>query len=48
MTEISTYRQENHPYGGVKQSGVGKEDVKYAIEDMTEMKFTGIRIDQNN
>ncbi|MGP4039594.1 aldehyde dehydrogenase family protein [Gracilibacillus sp. D59] len=48
INEISTYRQDNHPYGGVKQSGVGKEGVKYAIEDMTEMKFIGIKIDQNN
>lgn len=46
INEISTYRQDNHPYGGVKQSGVGREGVKYAIEDMTEMKFIGMKIDQ--
>jgi acyl-CoA reductase-like NAD-dependent aldehyde dehydrogenase len=45
INEISTYRQDNHPYGGVKQSGIGKEGVKYAIEDMTEMKFIGIKLD---
>lgn len=44
INEISTYRQDNHPYGGVKQSGIGKEGVKYAIEDMTEMKFIGIKL----
>jgi acyl-CoA reductase-like NAD-dependent aldehyde dehydrogenase len=27
------------PYGGVKQSGIGKEGIKYAIEEMTEMKI---------
>ncbi|WP_158736167.1 aldehyde dehydrogenase family protein [Alteribacillus sp. YIM 98480] len=43
INEISTYRQDNHPYGGVKQSGIGKEGVKYAIEDMTEIKFIGIK-----
>ncbi|SDI28335.1 aldehyde dehydrogenase family protein [Alteribacillus bidgolensis] len=43
INEISTYRQDNHPYGGVKQSGMGKEGVKYAIEDMTEIKFIGIK-----
>ncbi|UFU00187.1 aldehyde dehydrogenase family protein [Radiobacillus kanasensis] len=48
INEISTYRQDNHPYGGVKQSGVGKEGIKYAMEDMTQMKFIGIKIDQNN
>lgn len=45
INEISTYRQDNHPYGGVKQSGVGKEGVKYAIEDMTEMKFIGVKLE---
>ncbi|WP_202406394.1 aldehyde dehydrogenase family protein [Pontibacillus yanchengensis] len=44
INEISTYRQDNHPYGGVKQSGLGKEGVKYAIEDMTEMKFIGVKL----
>ncbi|MCD5323395.1 MULTISPECIES: aldehyde dehydrogenase family protein [Pontibacillus] len=44
INEISTYRQDNHPYGGVKQSGIGREGVKYAIEDMTEMKFYGIKL----
>ncbi|WP_338788442.1 aldehyde dehydrogenase family protein [Metabacillus sp. FJAT-53654] len=44
INEISTYRQDNHPYGGVKQSGIGKEGIKYAIEDMTEMKFIGMKL----
>ncbi|MGY4689566.1 aldehyde dehydrogenase family protein [Salibacterium sp. K-3] len=46
INDISTYRQDNHPYGGVKQSGIGKEGVKYAIEDMTEQKFIGINLQQ--
>ncbi|MFZ4450391.1 aldehyde dehydrogenase family protein [Salibacterium aidingense] len=45
INEISTYRQDNHPYGGVKQSGIGREGVKYAIEDMTEIKFIGIKME---
>ncbi|MGM7719669.1 aldehyde dehydrogenase family protein [Metabacillus sp. Hm71] len=48
INEISTYRQDNHPYGGVKQSGIGKEGIKYAIEDMTEMKFIGIKLTTNH
>ncbi|MFC7063625.1 aldehyde dehydrogenase family protein [Halobacillus seohaensis] len=44
INEISTYRQDNHPYGGVKQSGIGREGVKYATEDMTELKFIGINL----
>ncbi len=27
------------PYGGVKESGTGREGIKYAIEEMTEMKL---------
>lgn len=46
INEISTYRQDNHPYGGVKQSGIGKEGVKYAVEGMTEMKFIGFNLQQ--
>ncbi|WP_245732802.1 aldehyde dehydrogenase family protein [Salinibacillus kushneri] len=46
INEISTYRQDNIPYGGVKQSGFGREGVKYAIEDMTELKFIGLKLEQ--
>jgi acyl-CoA reductase-like NAD-dependent aldehyde dehydrogenase len=46
INEISTYRQDNHPYGGVKQSGLGREGVKYAIEDMMELKFYGINMNE--
>ncbi|WP_174727066.1 aldehyde dehydrogenase family protein [Mesobacillus harenae] len=44
INDASTFRQDNHPYGGVKQSGIGREGVKYAIEDMTESKFIGIKL----
>ncbi len=44
INETSNYRQDNYPYGGVKLSGVGKEGVKYAMEDMTETKFVGINL----
>jgi acyl-CoA reductase-like NAD-dependent aldehyde dehydrogenase len=27
------------PYGGVKESGIGREGLKYAIEEMTDMKM---------
>jgi lactaldehyde dehydrogenase len=32
------FRAENLPFGGVKDSGLGREGVKYAIEEMTQMK----------
>ncbi|MEK3936010.1 aldehyde dehydrogenase family protein [Sporosarcina sp. FSL W7-1349] len=44
INETSTYRQDNYPYGGIKNSGVGREGVKYAMEDMTEIKFVGIKL----
>lgn len=43
INEISTYRQDNYPYGGVKKSGIGKEGVAYAIEDMLTTKFIGVK-----
>lgn len=37
--EIPTFRAEHMPYGGVKDSGLGREGVRYAIEEMTEPKL---------
>jgi acyl-CoA reductase-like NAD-dependent aldehyde dehydrogenase len=37
--EIPTFRADHMPYGGVKESGFGREGVRYAIEDMTELKL---------
>ncbi|MFU2016827.1 aldehyde dehydrogenase family protein [Peribacillus butanolivorans] len=39
INDIPTYRVDNMPYGGVKKSGMGREGLKYAIEEMTEMKL---------
>ncbi len=39
VNDVSTYRIDHMPYGGVKQSGLGREGVRYAIEDFTEMKL---------
>ncbi|MBI4854180.1 MAG: aldehyde dehydrogenase family protein [Acidobacteria bacterium] len=36
--DIPTYRAENMPYGGVKESGFGREGIRYSIEEMTELK----------
>lgn len=44
INDVSTVRQDNYPYGGVKRSGIGKEGVKYAVEDMTEVKFIGVKL----
>lgn len=37
--DIPSFRVDNMPYGGVKQSGLGREGVRYAIEDMTEPRL---------
>jgi acyl-CoA reductase-like NAD-dependent aldehyde dehydrogenase len=39
INDTSNYRIDQMPYGGVKQSGMGREGVKYAIEEMTEPKL---------
>ncbi|MEL7567193.1 MAG: aldehyde dehydrogenase family protein, partial [Dehalobacterium sp.] len=38
INDVPAYRADNGPYGGVKESGMGKEGVKYAIEEMTNLK----------
>ncbi|AZN41045.1 aldehyde dehydrogenase family protein [Paenibacillus albus] len=38
INDIPTFRVDHMPYGGVKESGIGREGVKYAIEEMTELK----------
>jgi glyceraldehyde-3-phosphate dehydrogenase (NADP+) len=39
VNNISTFRIDHMPYGGVKRSGFGREGLRYAIEEMTEMKL---------
>ncbi|MCB7128994.1 MAG: aldehyde dehydrogenase family protein, partial [Candidatus Brocadiales bacterium] len=39
VNDVPTFRADNMPYGGVKDSGMGREGVKYAIEEMTEPRL---------
>ncbi len=39
LNDVPTYRIDHMPYGGVKSSGLGREGLKYAIEDHTEMRL---------
>lgn len=39
VNDTSSYRADEMPYGGVKDSGVGREGPRYAIEEMTEVKL---------
>jgi len=42
VNDVSTYRIDHMPYGGVKSSGFGREGLRYAIEEMTELKLLTI------
>jgi acyl-CoA reductase-like NAD-dependent aldehyde dehydrogenase len=39
VNDVSTFRVDHMPYGGVKSSGAGREGLRYAIEEMTELKL---------
>jgi len=43
VNEPSRFRLDMYPFGGMKQSGLGREGVRYAIEEMSQLRFTGIR-----
>jgi len=39
VNDVSTFRIDHMPYGGVRSSGFGREGLRYAIEEMTELKL---------
>ena len=43
INDVPSWRVDNMPYGGVKDSGMGREGIRYAIEDMTEPRLLVIR-----
>ena len=44
VNDIPTFRIDHMPYGGVKQSGFGREGIRYAIEEMTELKLLALNL----
>jgi acyl-CoA reductase-like NAD-dependent aldehyde dehydrogenase len=37
--DVSSFRIDQMPYGGVKDSGLGREGLRYSIEEMTEPRL---------
>jgi glyceraldehyde-3-phosphate dehydrogenase (NADP+) len=44
INDVPAYRVDHMPYGGVKQSGFGREGVRYAIEEMTEIRLMALKM----
>lgn len=44
INDYPTFRVDNMPYGGIKESGFGREGIRYAIEEMTELKLGAFKL----
>lgn len=44
INEATRFRLDAYPFGGMKRSGVGREGIRYAIEEFSQLKFTGIAV----
>src|SRR5438105_9161996 len=44
INEASRFRLDTYPFGGVGSSGFGREGVRYAMEELSQWKFTGMRL----
>ena len=42
VNEASRFRLDMYPFGGSKRSGFGREGIRYAIEELSQVRFTGI------
>jgi acyl-CoA reductase-like NAD-dependent aldehyde dehydrogenase len=46
INDCPAFRIDKTPYGGIKDSGLGRDGVRYAIEEMTEQKLPALSIRQ--
>lgn len=44
INDIPTFRIDHMPYGGIKDSGFGREGIRYALEEMTEIKLMALNL----
>ena len=44
INDVPSWRVDHMPYGGVKESGLGREGVRFAIEDMTEIRLLVLKL----
>lgn len=44
INDVPTYRVDHQPYGGMKDSGFGREGIRYSIEDYTEIKILSMNL----
>lgn len=42
VNEATRFRLDGYPFEGVKRSGVGREGVRYEIEEFSQLKFIGL------
>lgn len=45
INDSATFRVDHQPYGGVRDSGLGREGPKFAIQEMTEIRFVSFNLD---
>jgi acyl-CoA reductase-like NAD-dependent aldehyde dehydrogenase len=45
VNDSATFRSDHQPYGGVRDSGIGREGPRFAVEEMTDIRFVSFNLD---